>query len=263
MYQNTILLFVIVGFIAFYYFNKFNESEKEYIKLHGSVREIYNENQKLKLKVKELQAYKDDVSKTFKILDNELVMINDHIQRRQQPQQHTLSSSLSSSLLNPLNSQHSQTGLNRVSLLTPELLNTVFFDIQPQRQNNTQPTAIINTIVENIPVERTENNIQQTIIERDDNYKEEENQTNANDIQTNANDTVNEIQTKVKENMDVVYSDVGIKSLEEKLDERALEEMLKNVEISTMNDVRLMGEENEYNNLLLDLNKFKTQSHNV
>jgi len=41
------------------------------------------------------------------------------------------------------------------------------------------------------------------------------------------------------------------------LDERALEEMLKNVEMSTINDVRLMGEMNEYDDLLLDLNKFK------
>lgn len=252
MYQNTILLIVVVGFIAFYYFNKFNESEKEYIKLHGSVREMYNENQKLKLKIKELQAYKDDVSKTFKILDNELVMINDHIQRRQQPQQQSsLSASLGSSLMNPLNSlnqlnsQYQQSSLNRVSLLTPELLNTVFFDIQPQRHGNTQSAAIINTVVENIPIERNENQIQQSQIER--NEMQEEEQTNVSEIQESVD--VDEKQDSEK--------DVCNKSLEEKLDEKALEEMLKNVEMSTINDVRLMGEENEYNNLLLDLNKFK------
>lgn len=229
MYQNTILLFVVVGFIAFYYFNKFNESEKEYIKLHGSVREIYNENQKLKLKVKELQAYKDDVSKTFKILDNELVMINDHIQRRQQPQQQP---SLVPSLMNPLNSQ---SGLNRVSLLTPELLNTVFFDIQPQRH--------INTVVENIPIQRNESHINNGEIEGREEAK-------VSEIQENV-----EVEERVEERVE--GENMSNKTLEEKLDERALEEMLKNVEMSTMNDVRLMGEESEYNNLLLDLNKFK------
>jgi len=229
MYQNTILLFVIVGFVAFYYFNKFNESEKEYIKLHGSVREIYNENQKLKLKVKELQAYKDDVSKTFKILDNELVMINDHIQRRQQPQQQP-------SLIPSLNQMNSQSNLNRVSLLTPELLNTVFFDIQPQRQNS---TAIINTVVENIPIQQTEHITEHITENITENIGQEQDQAKLSEIQ---------------ENVKIEESD---KTLEEKLDEKALEEMLKNVEMSTMNDVRLMGEEGDYNNLLLDLNKFK------
>ena len=232
MYQNTILLFVVVGFIAFYYFNKFDESEKEYIKLHGSVREIYNENQKLKLKVKELQAYKDDVSKTFKILDNELVMINDHIQRRQQPQQPQQQPSLVPSLMNSLNSQ---SGLNRVSLLTPELLNTVFFDIQPQRH--------INTVVENIPIQGNESHINNGEIEGREEAK-------VSEIEENV-----EVEERVEERVE--GENMSNKTLEEKLDERALEEMLKNVEMSTMNDVRLMGEESEYNNLLLDLNKFK------
>jgi hypothetical protein len=242
MYQNTILLFVVVGFIAFYYFNKFNESEKEYIKLHGSVREMYNENQKLKSKVKELQAYKDDVSKTFKVLDNELVMINDHIQRRQQPQvvqQHPQNNQ--QQLLNQLN-MHSQPSFiptNRVSLLTPELLNTVFFDIQhPQHLQSVRPTAIINTVVENIPIHRQDNIQQQEQV----------------NMQIGVEETESEIEYKEgKEGGDQIQ-EVN-KSLEEKLDEKALEEMLKSVEMNTMNE--LLGETNEYNNLLLDLNKFK------
>jgi hypothetical protein len=202
---------------------------------------MYNENQKLKLKVKELQAYKDDVSKTFKILDNELIMINDHIQRRQQPQQpqQSLAQTLGASLLNQQPSSFIPT--NRVSLLTPELLNTVFFDIQPQ-QRSMPSTAIINTVVENIPVSVPVNNYDASN-EVDNNVQEMELESKGDNI--------------VEENKSV---DGDNKSLEEKLDERALEEMLKNVEISTMNDVRLRGEENEYNNLLIDLNKFKVNN---
>ena len=40
---------------------------------------LKQENKKLKTKIKYLENYKADVSKTFKILDNELVLINDRI----------------------------------------------------------------------------------------------------------------------------------------------------------------------------------------
>lgn len=241
MYQNTVLLFVLVGFIAFYYFNKFQESEREYIKLHSSLKDMYNENQNMKLKVKELQAYKNDVSKTFKILDNELVMINDHLQRRQQP----------SSLQQPSLQQQQplQQASSRVSLLTPELLNTVFFDITPQRLFRPQGASLssINTIVENIPVVGLEENI--------------------SEVRMNMEDEDNEKGDDIKDIMNESGSVGGLlegeeKSLEEKLDEKALENMLKSVEMSTRNDLmaangELMGEMNEYNKLLLDLNKFK------
>jgi predicted nuclease with TOPRIM domain len=250
-----VLLFVLVGFIAFYYFNKFQESEREYIKLHSSLKDMYNENQNMKLKVKELQAYKDDVSKTFKILDNELVMINNHLQRRQQP-----------SLQQPsLQQQPLQQASSRVSLLTPELLNTVFFDITPQRLFRPQSSTStnINTIVENIPVVSMDMGLQETlngISEVKTNTEDEDNNNgNGNDMTENK-DIMNEsgsIGRSLEEEE---------KSLEEKLDEQALEKMLKNVEMSTMNDLmgvnmasnsELMGEVNEYNKLLLDLNKFK------
>ena len=46
---------------------------------------LKNQCKILKTRVKYLEKYKNDVSKTFKILDNELVMINDHIKRQQEP----------------------------------------------------------------------------------------------------------------------------------------------------------------------------------
>ena len=81
--MNQLTIFCLVlGLISWYYFNKFQESEKEYGKLYKRFEQIYIENQKVKNRIKDLQSYKNDVSKTFKILDNELVLINDHLKKQ-------------------------------------------------------------------------------------------------------------------------------------------------------------------------------------
>ncbi len=121
MFQNTLVICAIVGFIAWYYFNKFQESEREYYKLYKRFVEVSNENQRIKARVKDLQTYKNDVSKTFKILDNELLMINDHIKKQPtvQPQIQRFSGQ-------PSNPVYNTQPANRISMLTPELLSTLF-----------------------------------------------------------------------------------------------------------------------------------------
>ena len=81
--MNQLTIFCLVlGVVSWYYFNKFQDSEKEYNKLYKRFEQVYIENQKVKSRIKDLQSYKNDVSKTFKILDNELVMINDHLKKQ-------------------------------------------------------------------------------------------------------------------------------------------------------------------------------------
>lgn len=117
MMQNTLVLCAIIGFIAWYYFNKFQESEKEYYKLHKKYEEAISDNTRMKSRVKDLQSYKNDVSKTFQILDNELLMINDHLKRKEpETQQDTV---------------HPNGG--RVSILTPELLGSLFNNANQER----------------------------------------------------------------------------------------------------------------------------------
>lgn len=128
MLQNTFVLCAVIGFIAWYYLNKFQESEKEYCKLHRKYEDAINENTRIKSRVKDLQSYKNDVSKTFHILDNELVMINDHLKRRDGTGQASR---------NDVNSI--QNGANRVSILTPELLGTLFNNMN---QEETAPSGI-------------------------------------------------------------------------------------------------------------------------
>ena len=89
LYVIICILFVLL----FFYYNQYTE--------------LYTTNQKnietlkhLKSKVKYLQTYKNDISKTFKILNNELTYINEKI-------------------------SNTQTNQN-ISSLTPEMLNTLF-----------------------------------------------------------------------------------------------------------------------------------------
>jgi hypothetical protein len=132
--QLSTIICVIFGVVSWYYFNKFMESEREYSRLHKSYDELHMENKKMKSRLKDLQSYKNDVSKTFKILDNELVLINDHLKRnsQQNTQQSQTNFPITSSIpigRIPLARVASFTALqpnNNISLLTPELLTSLF-----------------------------------------------------------------------------------------------------------------------------------------
>lgn len=105
-----LVIVACIAFTAWYYFNKFQESEKAYCRLHADYNNSYKQ---LQARVSDLQAYKDDVSKTFQILDNELLLINNHIKKNtnnnQQPDSNTsnitnLSPTVLNNLLNNMNS---------------------------------------------------------------------------------------------------------------------------------------------------------------
>jgi septal ring factor EnvC (AmiA/AmiB activator) len=128
--MNQLTIFcLILGLISWYYFNKFQDSEKEYNKLHKRFEQVYMENQGFKSRIKDLQSYKNDVSKTFKILDNELVMINDHLKRQNENE-----SGASARQRPPLPPRPQVARSfymrnipnNNVSLLTPDLLTSLF-----------------------------------------------------------------------------------------------------------------------------------------
>lgn len=123
--QNSLVLVAIIAFIAWYYFAKYQESEKEYNQLHKMYVDICNENERSKSRVEDLQSYKNDVTKTFQILDNELLMINDHI--KNQNTQH-------SSVFTRLQPQQNRESSERISILTPDLLQTLFNGMNQEPQ---------------------------------------------------------------------------------------------------------------------------------
>jgi hypothetical protein len=175
------IICVIFGVVSLYYFNKYLDKQREFDKLHEKFSGIHLENQKMKSRIKDLQSYKDDVSKTFKILDNELLMINEHL--KNQEQNHSIQASIETShnIPNtftsriPLTRVTSFTNLNpgnNVSLLTPELLTSLFnmnsedmYNRQhniPNTPHNTPPNTPHNT-PSNIQQQNVEKNIDENI----------------------------------------------------------------------------------------------------
>lgn len=115
--KTSILMCIFFGIISFYYFNKYQESKSRYDNLHKSFEHYHTENRKMKSRIKDLESYKNDVSKTFQILDNELVLINDNLKRR-------------NTNTGPLNYENFTPNIDgitqNVSLLTPQLLASLF-----------------------------------------------------------------------------------------------------------------------------------------
>lgn len=116
-------LFIIASLLAFFFYTKFEQSEREYVKLHDEYLKVVRDREKTKRRVKDLQSYKDDISKTFKILDNELAMINEHIKRKEGQKETN-------------DGVGELRGSNLSVMLTPEILNGFFDGINTEMQSD-------------------------------------------------------------------------------------------------------------------------------
>ena len=114
----TIFVIIIAVVSSFFYYMKYTEYEKEYNKLNRKYERIAIENENYRHRIKDLQKYKNDVSKTFKILDNELVQINNHVEKSNQRQQ--------------------QVTQAPVSMLTAEMLNNLIDNMNQEFTGTTQ-----------------------------------------------------------------------------------------------------------------------------
>ncbi len=132
MFTNLILIFL--GFFTWYFYNKYLIYEKYNHTINTKYNELVSENYQLNERIKELQAYRNDVSKTFQILDNELVLINDKINQQQNnnPDFHlnippTINNQVEESQdIQPNETDnHDTLQTSSISLLTPELLNNL------------------------------------------------------------------------------------------------------------------------------------------
>jgi hypothetical protein len=81
IYTTVIIISCVISILLWFYFSGSLryldnlEQEKYNFKLHL----LTLENEKLKSKIKDLEKYQTDVSKTFKILDNELISITNQL----------------------------------------------------------------------------------------------------------------------------------------------------------------------------------------
>lgn len=127
-----IILTIFLFFAFLYYFTKFNDIRRNQKKIFDRVNFFWIENQKLRVRIKELQSYKTDVSKTFKILDTELNMINEQLRTRQ---------------------EQTPSFNNNISLLTPEILTNL---MENMNQEEIEPIQIIQSESENVNVNANE-----------------------------------------------------------------------------------------------------------
>ena len=160
---SFLIIICLLG-ISFYYYTKAKNYEnrhymddKEFYILNKHIEKLAYENANYKVRIRDLQKYKNDVSKTFKILDNELVHINNHVEKNSQL------------------SRNTQELNNHISLLTPDMLNNLL--------DNMNQDFINVTTIGNINI--TDN--QDTNYNNDYNINNDNN-TNNNDYNTNNND---------------------------------------------------------------------------
>ena len=130
--NGSIIIICILSILLWFYFMKYSEHEIKYlpvmVKQKQVISQLRNENVKLKSKLKYLQTYKNDVSKTFQILDNELVMINDKLKQESLPIEQTQTQT------------QTQTPLFQTSF-TPSILNSLLNSVNTDLTTEIQNTA--------------------------------------------------------------------------------------------------------------------------
>lgn len=125
--MDNVILTITIGIFCFLLFTYY----KEYKLMEVTKNDLEQKVRQLKGKVTYLQSYKDDVSRTFKILDNELMLIKDNISKQQTNEQVDVSLNIDDT--------------NRISLLTPSVLSSL---MSPEfmRDINQEPSEESNTL---------------------------------------------------------------------------------------------------------------------
>ncbi len=217
-------MLIILGLVSWYYYTKLQNSEQNYRILHNQFQKIYIENKRMETRLQDLQCYKNDVSKTFGILNNELLLINNGLRRRSiryQPPNHFQMHNIDDS---------------NVSLLTPELLNTLFVNIN-------QESSGIEVVNETNNVET--NNIETNNIE-------------TNNIETNNVET-NNVENEIGvENDFGVENEIGVENdfgVENEIDFSENKGVIENdLDLEYLNELNNNSLGNGYNQFLIEQN---------
>ena len=107
--SGSLIILILLGLVSWYYFNKFQESEQNYRNLYYQFEKVHTDNKNMKIRIQDLESYRNDISKTFNVLDKELLVINDHLQSRN----------------NNDNITKTGSGSANVQIITPELINSL------------------------------------------------------------------------------------------------------------------------------------------
>lgn len=116
---NNIITILLVGAIVWVCYVKYQEYQYKTLQLMSKNHLLEIENQKMKTKIRYLQNYKTDVSKTFKILNNELSLIKENLPE------------------------------NSVNILTPQIFNSLMSS-EPETPDVNANVANVNANVANV-----------------------------------------------------------------------------------------------------------------
>jgi hypothetical protein len=159
------------------------------------------ENSNYRTRIKDLQKYKNDVSKTFKILDTELTNINNHVEKSHNNFQ-LASNPISTTRINSPGYELTSHINNRVNLLTPDMLNNLIDNMNQEFTLFTPATTNMNPYQHNNNY-NTDNNGQ---------HMEQNGTSNEQQVIIN-NDQYNDHYNEPKEDVNDVTS-IGINNTE-------------------------------------------------
>ena len=167
--SGSLIILILLGVVSWYYFNKFQESEQNYRNLYYQFEKVHIDNKNMKIRIQDLESYRNDISKTFNVLDKELLVINDHLQSRN----------------NNDNITKTGSGSANVQIITPELINSLL----DKSENEDTRVNDLNT---------NENNRVNDLNTNEDNRVNDLNtneDTRVNDLNTNEDNRVNDLNT--------------------------------------------------------------------
>ena len=118
--SGSLIILILLGVVSWYYFNKFQESEQNYRNLYYQFEKVHIDNKNMKIRIQDLESYRNDISKTFNVLDKELLVINDHLQSRN----------------NNDNITKTGSGSANVQIITPELINSLLDKSESENEDN-------------------------------------------------------------------------------------------------------------------------------
>ena len=171
--SGSLIILILLGLVSWYYFNKFQESEQNYRKLYYQFEKVYVDNKNMKIRIQDLECYKNDISKTFNVLDKELLVINNHLQRRNNDND---------------NVNLNKTGSANVSIITPELLNSLLSESEVN----------VNKSDSEVNVDKSESEV---------NVDKSESEVN-DDINDDINGVVSEMGNRMEENLQENYGNL-------------------------------------------------------
>ena len=230
------LLLIVSICVSFWFFYKYKESQTKLKMTISKNLSLKLENSSIKTKMKYLETYKTDVSKTFKILDDELLLIKDNL--TQNPQQQQISTSTNQQTL----------PRHRVSLLTPSVLTSLMTN-----ETQVQPSQdVFNNIFNRFLTSNISNNDIELL--RQQSLTRESQQVNFNPLSLSQREIEIEVQKEIPKDTEV-QKEIPKDILEEpKRQLESIEEPKRQLESIEEDDenINILHSPNDYSKYLIN-----------